>query len=375
LKNFLLTLLAITVLAAIVLRVRYGGGDPYRDVSTPPRVSNSQLEEVLNYPEPIGNVAVNQAGRIFFTVHPESRPQGNKLLEWVDGAAVPYPSGTVQPHLFDTVLGLVVDERDWLWTIDHGNHGFGTTRLLAFDLASGNIVHDYEFRPDAAPAGSLLQDLRVMADGSTVFIADASMWRKKPAIIVYDVATRSARRVLESHLSVSAQDYLVRTPIRDMSFLAGLFVFKAGVDGIALDANDEWLYFAAINQSGLFRVRVRDLTNETMPTRQLENQVERFSDKPLSDGLVAAASGEIYVTDVEHGAVIAIDQDQTLDTLIRSPRIRWADGLSFGPDGSLFLADSALPDVVLKTRDHINAQGPYFIFRFDPGYDAAPEDP
>jgi sugar lactone lactonase YvrE len=373
LKNFLLFLLAITVLAAIVLRVRYGGGDPYRDLSTPPRISDSQLEEVLNYPEPIGNVAVSREGRIFFTVHPESRPRGNKLLEWVADAAVPYPSGTVQPHLFDTVLGLVVDARDWLWTIDHGNHGFGSARLLAFDLASGNIVHDYEFRSDTAPAGSLLQDLRVTADGSTVFIADASMWKKKPAIVVYDVATRSARRVLESHRSVSAQNYLIRTPIRNMSFLGGLVVFKAGVDGIALDANDEWLYFAAINQSGLFRVPVRDLTNETMPAQQLENRVERFSDKPLSDGLVAATSGEVYVTDVEHGAVIAIDEEQTLDTVIRSPRIRWADGLSFGPDGWLYLADSALPDLVLRSRNHIDAQGPYYIFRFDPGYDAVPE--
>jgi len=375
LRNFLLILLAISLVAAIILRVRYGGGDPYPDLSEEPLLNDSQLEEVLNYPEPIGNVAISQQGRIFFTVHPESRPRGNKLLEWVDGAAVPYPSGTVQPHLFDTVLGAVIDARDWLWTIDHGNHGFGTARLLAFELTSGNIIHDYEFRPETAPAGSLLQDLRVTADGSTVFIADASMWRKKPAIVVYDVATRSARRVLESHISVSAQNYLVRTPIREMSFLAGLVSFKAGVDGIALDANDEWLYFAAINQSGLFRIRVRDLQDETMLTRQLENRVERFSDKPLSDGLVTDNSGNIYVTDVEHGAVIAVDQQHSLNTLIRSPRIRWADGLSFGPDGLLYLADSALPELVLRSKDHINSRGPYFIFRFNPGYDAAPERP
>jgi sugar lactone lactonase YvrE len=373
LRNFLLVLLVIAVLSAIVLRVRYGGGEPYPDVSAPPLLDDSQLEEVLSYPEPIGNVAVTRDGRIFFTVHPESRQRGNKLLEWVAGAAVPYPSGTVQPHLFDTVLGLVVDDRDWLWTIDHGNHGLGTARLLAFDLLSGNIVHDYKFRPETAPAGSLLQDLRVTADGTTVFIADASVWRKKPAIIVYDVATRTARRVLESHVSASAQDYVIRTPTRTMSFLWGLVNLKIGVDGIALDTNDEWLYFAAVSHSGLFRVRVSDLTNATLPAQQLENRVERFSDKPLSDGLAAAASGEIFVTDIEHGAVIVVDKEQTLETVIRSPRIRWADGLSFGPDGWLYLADSALPDVILKSRDHIRTKGPYFIFRFNPGYDLAPE--
>jgi len=47
--------------------------------------------------------------------------------------------------------------------------------------------------------------------------------------------------------------------------------------------------------------------------------------------------------------------------------------LSFGPGGWLYLADSALPELVLRTRNHINAQGPYYVFRFHPGHDAAPE--
>lgn len=375
LKKLLVFLLMLTAVAAAILYMRYGGGEPYPDLSTQPRLDESRLEEVLRYPDPIGNVAVSRDGRLFFTAHPESGLRGNKLLEWVDGAAVPYPSGSVQPWLFETVLGLVVDERNWLWTIDHGNHGIGTVRLLAFELVTGNIVHDYEFRSDMAPAGSLLQDLRVSANGSTVFIADASVWRKEPAIIVYDVATKRPRRLLESHFSVVAQDFLIRTQSKNMSFLGGLLTFKAGVDGIAIDANDEWLYFAAINHSGLFRVRIRDLREPLLHERELENLVERFSDKPLSDGLVASASGDIYVTDVEHGAIMAVDPQGGLSTVIRSSRIRWADGMAFGPDGWLYVADSALPELVLQTSDHIRSQAPYFIFRFNPAYDARAEHP
>ncbi len=372
LRYFLLFLLALSIIVGATLRVRYGGGDPYHDLSTTPLLDDTQLEEVLHYGEPIGNVAVSRQGRLFFTVHPESRPQGNKLLEWVNGAAVPYPNGTVQPHLFNTVLGLVVDRQDRLWTIDHGNHGFGTARLLAFDLATGNIVHDHEFRPEIAPAGSLLQDLQVSADGETVFIADASLWRKRPAIIVYDVETRAARRVLESHISVSAQNYLIRNPTRDMSFLGGLVTLKTGVDGIALDAENRWLYFAAMNHGGLFRVPVRDLRNPLLASRPLENAVERFSDKPLSDGLRLDPSGNIYITDVEHGAVLLVDGDNALHTIIRSGKIRWADGLSFGPDGWIYLADSALSEQILRTTDQIAAAGPYFIFRFQPGFTSVP---
>ncbi|MGI9205474.1 MAG: SMP-30/gluconolactonase/LRE family protein [Woeseiaceae bacterium] len=371
-RNFLLFLLGVAVVAATVMRVRYGGGEPYPDLSTPPLLDATALEEVLSYPEPIGNVAVNGDGRLFFTVHPESRPQGNKLLEWVDGAAVPFPNGTVQPSLFDTVLGLVVDGQDRLWTIDNGNHGFGSVRLLGFSLDDGSLLHDHVFKDEIAPSGSFLQDLQVTKDGKNVFVADASVWRKKPALIVYDIETGLARRVLESHPSVSPQNYLIRNPIRDMTFAGGIVNLKTGVDGIALDAENEWLYFAAINNSELFRIAVQHLTNPALPARELENEVERFSRKPLNDGLSTDLDGNVYITDIEHGAIFIAGQDRELKTLIRSPKIRWADGLSFGPDGWLYISDSAIPELVLKSKDHIQARGPYYVFRFQPGHMGVP---
>ena len=371
-KKLFLILVLITGVAAATLKVRYGPGAPYPDLTATPSIDEETLEEVLNYPEPIGNVAVSASGRIFFTVHPESRPRGNKLLEWVDGAAEPYPSGTVQPHLFDTVLGIVIDRQDRLWTVDHGNHGFRTARLLAFDLGSGELTHDHRFRPEVAPTGSMLQDLQVSADGRTVFVADASIWRKAPAIVIYDVGTRTGRRVLESHPSVSAEDYLIRTPSRDMSYMGGLVSLKAGVDGIALDVENRWLYYGAVNNSGLYRIPVQALLDPVLPDRQLANQIERFSDKPMSDGLSADVDGNVYVTDVEHGAVLRAGLDGSLSTLVRSARIRWADALSFGPDGWLYVADSAIPELVLQTSAHIAAQGPYRIFRFRPGHPGIP---
>ncbi|MFQ6005782.1 MAG: SMP-30/gluconolactonase/LRE family protein [Woeseia sp.] len=370
-KKFILFVLIIGIALAVV-RVRYGGGKPYRDLSTGPLIDESALEEVFAYPEPIGNVAVSPEDRIFFTVHPESRPKGNKLLELIAGAAEPYPDGASQKNLFNTVLGLVVDRRNILWTIDHGNHGFDDARLIGFDLNSGEIAHDHRFRNHIAPAGSFLQDLQVSPDGRTVIIADASIWRKTPALIVYDVQRHSARRVLESHDSVSPENYLIRNQLRDMAFLGGLVSLKGGVDGIAFDAEGEWLYFAAINQRGLYRIRIRDLTNVDLPPEQLDNRVERYSDKPLSDGLSTDLEGNVYITDVEHSSVFRVAPDRSPQTLIRSDRIRWADALSFGPDGWLYLADSALPEQILQTRAYIESKGPYHIFRFQPGFEGIP---
>src|SRR5210317_1698874 len=224
-KKILLFLVLLALIGTLVLWLRYGGGQAYPDLSTAPVLNSSSLEEVVTYVEPVGNVAVNRDGRIFFTVHPESRPTGNNLLEYVRGAAIPYPSGAAQAELFDTVLG------------------------VAIDLDTNEVLRNQALSPDIAPAGSFLQDLQVSADGNTIVLADASFWRKSPAIVVYDVETGQARRLLESHVSVSAENYVIRSRDREMKFLGGIAALRGGVDGIAL--GPEWLYFAAISGSGL----------------------------------------------------------------------------------------------------------------------------
>ncbi|NTX51154.1 L-dopachrome tautomerase-related protein [Myxococcus sp. CA039A] len=357
----------LLVLATLGVRLRYGGGEPYPDVTGMPLLPDSALEEVVRSAEPIGNVAVSSTGRLFYTLHPESRPEGAKLWEWVDGKAVPFPAEALQKRLFDTVLGITIDRRDWLWTIDHGNHGLGVPRLLAFDLANGHLAHEFDFPPQIAPPGSFLQDLRVDAQGGTVFIADVGFWRRSPALIVYDVAAKQARRVLEKHESVFPRDFVIRNPIKEMVFFGGLAALKCGVDGIALDPSDEWLWFAAMNHDTMYRVRTQDLRDASLDDEALAQRLQAVGRKPLNDGLSADAQGNVLMTDVEHGAVLRMSPEGRLETLVKSPRIRWADALNHGPDGWLYVADSAIPHHMLQSKAHIAANGPYFIWRFKPG--------
>jgi sugar lactone lactonase YvrE len=364
-KTLLLLLLTVMLALAVTAWIRYGGGEPYPDLTTSPLLDTDALEEVLSYPLPIGNVAVSATGRVFFTVHPEARPAGNKLLEFVDGAAVPYPGARQQTTLFDTVLGVAIDRRGHLWTIDHGNHGTRSARLLAFDLDSGEVIHDHFLAAEIAPPGSFLQDLQISADGRTVIIADASFWRKSPAIVIYDVESATARRVLESHPSVSAERFVIAHDGKPMRFLAGLVTLRGGVDGIAL--GPEWLYYAALSGSTLYRVRLQDLRATGLPAATLEQRIEAYSRKPLSDGLSTDVDGNVYVTDVEHNAVFVVGADREPRTLLHSRRIRWPDALSFGPGGWLYVADSALREVLLQPQEHVRANGPYRIFRFRPG--------
>jgi hypothetical protein len=99
----LYTLLILVVALVVFAYARYGGGKPYpADISSAPKLGKEALETVIAYPEPIGNVAASndtaQQQRVFFTVHPESRPERIKLLEVVGGDGYWYLADSAIPH-------------------------------------------------------------------------------------------------------------------------------------------------------------------------------------------------------------------------------------------------------------------------------------
>lgn len=367
LRNSGIAVAALILILLVTLHSRYGGGQAYPDLSTSPLVDKGQLEKVLEYPENIGNLAVAADGRVFFTVHPESRPTGAKLLEFDHGKFRAFPNDAAQSHLFDAVMGLKIDSQGRLWTLDHGQHGTGKTRLMAFDIGTGATVFDYVFPKEVAPLGSFLQDLNVDAKGEFVYIADVSFWRKQPGLVVVNTQSKQSWRALNAHASVMPQDWIVRNPTKDMVFFGGLLALKAGVDGIALSRDGKQLFYAAMAHDTLYAVPV-DAINTPERAFSAATVVRAVGKKPLNDGLSTDDQGNVLITDVEHGGVVRMAPDGTLTTLIRDDvRIRWADALSFGPDNYLYIADSAIPDQMLQSKAHMQAKAPYFIYRFKPG--------
>lgn len=366
LRKLLLTLVVTVLGLLLALRLAYGGGgEDYEDLSGSPLLPESALELVAELDVPPGNIAVSSGGRMFLTIHPESRPGAMKLVERVDGSLVAYPDEATQASLL-TPLGVRIDSRNRLWVLDHARHGTGQARLLAFDLASNQQVQEVVFDRDAAPLGSMLNDLAIDADAETIFVSDVSFFRRRPAILVIDAGTGSVRRILQGHHSVEAQDWLIRTSTRPMTWFADVLTLRAGVDGIALSPDGEWLFYAAMNHTHAFRLRIADIRNTSLNSPALAANAEAFGRKPLSDGLIADGAGNLLITDVEHGAVHRLSPSGELETLIRSSRIRWADGMSDAADGSVYLTDSALQDVMFRTHEQIAAAAPYHIYRFRP---------
>ncbi|RJP80287.1 MAG: hypothetical protein C4522_08205 [Desulfobacteraceae bacterium] len=348
------------------------------DFSGPPVFHKDSVEVVAELSGPPGNIAVSHDHRIFFTFHPDGDPE-IKVAEWTGGVAVPFPDSDFQKKksdkpFFDTVLSLRIDAENRLWTLDHGYFGIRQPRLMAFDIRTGEVLHQHDFPSDTAGFGSFLNDFQVTSSGDTIFIADTGapvpLIGGDPAIVVYNVKTKTARRVLEDHESVRASDKTLRIGQEDFSLMG--MALKIAVDSIALDRDNQWLYYGAVNGENLYRIRAEDLTDQTLSPERLASRIEVFAEKTMSDGITTDLTGNIYLSDMENSAVHVIGQDRRLKSLIKDPAFRWPDGFSFGPDGWLYFTCSDLMNVVGKSASHIREHAPYRIFRFKPGGQGIP---
>ena len=347
-----------------------------RTAGLEPLLPGEDLEVVAELPFPPGNVGVAADGRTFISFFPDSNKGPAKVAELVDGKPVAYPSLAFQKTI-DSVLGLKIDRQGWLWLVDHGGVGVREAQLVAVDLASNTEVFRWKLPRSIAGVGSTLNDIQISPDGFTLYLADTSLVKNDQALIVVDISGSApvARRVLENDVSVDSGDYAVHVHGKQVK-TARFLCLEYGVDGVALDQTGEWLYYSALNGGDLWRVRTSDLRDAGLPAGDLAARVEWVAPITMSDGMTSDGAGNIYLTDMEHSQIVRVDPSGRLDVVMRDPRLRWPDGFSWAPDGSLYVTASALhlhmPEVV-KTGADIAKHAPYHLLRLWP-MDACGED-
>jgi hypothetical protein len=306
-KKLALFLVLVLAVCVIWFKVTYGGAVvPFPDRSTPPLLPASAVETVAELPEAPGNVAVSADGRVFFNFHPEGRPS-EKVVEWVDGKAVPFPP-SFDPYT--SPFSVRIDRQNRLWTLDTGFQGIKPPRLLTFDLATKKLVHRWDLPRDVAGIGSYVQDFQVSPNGKHVFLADTRVMSRRPAVIVYDLERNLGRRVLERDPSVLDHPFLIGAKGTKMLLLGGFFAMHPALDSIGLDAEGTWLYHGAMSGERLYRVPTKDLLDETLSPSQLSAHVEDYGPKVQSDGISLDTAGNVYLTDVEHGAISILTPDR-----------------------------------------------------------------
>ena len=318
-----------------------------------------------------GNLTVTAGKRLLVSLHQFYDPEW-AVAEWVDGRLRPFPTRAIatgeDPRLkLDTVLGIQADREGVVWMLDNAMRGGGTPKLVGWDLARSA---PYRVIPldGVAPENAFLNDLAVDRRRERAYIADPA-GGDNAALIVVDLTAGTARRVLQGHESVTPEDVdlvIDDTPVRIKQPDGSVVRPRVGVNPIALDADNEWLYFGPMHGRSLYRIRADALADPDTAEEALADGVERYADKPLCDGISIDRDGNIYISDLSGHAVGVIGPDRQYRKWVEDPLLSWPDAFSFGPDGWLYTVANQLHRSAVLNGGESAVEPPFRVLRMEP---------
>lgn len=278
-----------------------------------------------------------------------------KWNEWIQGAKV---TGSE----FICVQSVYSDSSGNLWILDPAAPRFqgpitDGPKLVKVNLNNNRVEKVYPL-DTAAPKDSYLNDVRVDAARQIAYMTDSGLG----AIVVLDLKTGNARRVLENSPSVKAEDTKILIDGKRWGVQQDGSVRKVHADGIALDKSGDYLYYQALTGRTLYRVATKDLRNDKLKSKELNTKVEQVAKTCVADGIEFGADGLLYITSIEDSAIKRMNvnaKEKTLETVIKDAQLVWPDSLSMRGDGYIYVTCS---QINLGPKPAT----PYKIFRFKP---------
>ena len=257
-----------------------------------------------------------------------------------DGTFRQYPNpewntwtGEPKPNQF-TCVQSVVAHKGSLFVLDPANPMFqgvkGNAILYEFDLATDQLKNKWEFTKTVAPEQSYLNDLRVDDENQKIYITDSGLG----GIVILDLATGNARRILDQHPSTKAENITLQ--INGEKWLQNGKQPQIHSDGIALNKADGYLYFHALTGYTLYRIPVAALNNSSLSSEALGKLVENLGKTPAPDGMIFDKRGNLYMADLENNAIVYRTPAGEIKQLIQGEQIRWADTFTLHNDDLYF---------------------------------------
>jgi len=358
---------------AYLLVTRLGLGEEWaRDANfdgQEPLLPESSLVSVAELPLPPGNLAVSASGQVFFSFHPTYNAinaMGTKIARLSPSSPAGFeawPSASFQSRIV-SVLSLRIDSRATLWLLDHCEMALlCRPTLYGISTETGEMLREHKFGASVAGWGSFLNDFHISEHSDYMYITDTSLLRMTPGIIVYDVEHDTSRRVLSGHQSMYGSSFFLKFPTRcpygfgEINLRLGPLGATVHVDGVSISrgGEGETLYYSAVTSRDMYAVSTAALKKGG---KAAEESVRRVSSrKPASDGQTSDAAGNVWMTAFTDFSLAVLRPPQAasrggesfgvgggeheLVKVVESRKLRWCDGLSFGPDG-LYVTESAL---------------------------------
>jgi sugar lactone lactonase YvrE len=316
-----------------------------------------QLEKVASFDHQVTGVTASEQGRLFVNFPRWTEDTAVSVAELMpDGKLKTYPDeqwnswrNAKQDSLtpgdkWVCVQSVVADKRGSLWVIDAGAPAqaqvvAGAPKLVKIDLASNTVAKVYPFGLDVAPQGSYLNDVRLSPDGKFAYITDSGT---RGAIVVLNLETGKARRALDGAPSTQFEKGVqVKADGKPLQRPDGRGV-QFSADGIALSPAGDSLYWQAVKGNTLYKIATADL--QTGALADLPGKVQKVGENGPADGLLMDATGQLYISSVEDHS-IKVRQGSEVKVLLKDSDMVWPDTFTQGPDGTVYVTDSRIPDM------------------------------
>lgn len=269
---------------------------------------------------------------------------------------------------FESVLGIQADANGYLWILDNGNQSQSLPKLVAWDISKSQLARVIYLPPPITLSNSFVNDLAIDLSRGVIYISDP-IPGVESALIRVDLKTGLATRILQGHESVIPEnlDLIIdNRPVQIKQPDGTMFRPHLGVNGLVLDTQNEWLYFAPMHGTSMYRAKSTDLSNPHLSTEELANRVEHYSDKPICDGISIDQDNNIYLGDLAVNSMGIIKPDRSYQIIDIEKKLPWIDSFSFGSDGYLYFNYDQLHLSAPLNGGEDNSHPPYNILRLKP---------
>ncbi|MEM1184734.1 MAG: L-dopachrome tautomerase-related protein [Planctomycetota bacterium] len=317
-----------------------------------------------------GNITVTRKGRVIVSLHQFFEPTWRVAeVDPETGVLRPFPNPEWAEELgpngigMDSVLGIMSDDEDRVWMLDNGLRGGSSPRLIVWNTKKNELDRVITiFFPGIDE--SFLNDFVLDPKTEHVYIANTAL-EGTPSLVVLDLRTGLARPVLLGDSVVSGERG-ANLVIEGETLNANGQPRVVAINPITIDKDGRWVYFGAMTGRSLYRIRTADLRNADLSDSALAQRVERYSAKPVSDGITIDEQNNIYVTDLENSGIGVIGRNRAYKPIFSdSVLVNWPDGLSGGPDGLIYATVNQLHRSPGLNDGRDASVPPYLIIRVD----------
>lgn len=333
------------------------------------------LEKFAETPYPVGNIAFNYKNELVYSNHPFFAPDVRVMhYNPKTKTSEPFPNidwntrRKTDDLFFDDVLGIRNDHKGVVWILDMGLKSGITPKLVGIDTKTNSLVRLYYIPSPASTSTSQLNDFVIDEKRGVIIIADEDIGNggngSKGALIILDLKTGITRRVLEGHHSTIPENLPIIADGKPLNIPNTEQPILVGADGITLDKDNQWLYYAPLNGTSVYRIKMEDLLSGS---DKIGNQVERYSDKLNNGGISIDVENNLYLTYVGDKSIGIVPADtKKQEIFAQDDALIWPDGLSYNTDGYMYTSAAQLTLAKIFNNGKDRTTQPYFIFRFKP---------